>query len=449
MKRFILDTNVILDDANFLNQFEEGVVIIPITVIEELDSFKRNMNNLGRNARHFSNLLDEYRDNKGNISKNNGIEIREGVFLKIVLENEIDIRKFPNLLDWNKNDNKILLVALNEKRQHPKDDILFISKDTNLRIKADSLGVTSENFSEHSNLNITEVYGGYREINVTRDFIDELFDNKVISYELDEESEPLFANEYVIFINEDNNRHIARYNKKDELFHLINYRVISEVFGISPRNDEQRIALDILLNPDIKLVSLIGKAGTGKTLLAIAAGLELTTNSDLYDKMLVSRPVFPMGKDIGFLPGDIDDKLKPWMQPIFDNLELLLLGSSKEKKSNELKKKKMQEFMDMGIIEVEPLTYIRGRSIPNQYMIIDEAQNLTNLEIKTIITRAGEGTKIVLTGDPYQIDQPYLDAINNGLVHVVEKMKEVSISGSVTLKRGERSGLAQLAADLL
>lgn len=449
MKRFILDTNVILDDANFLNQFEEGIVIIPITVIEELDNFKRNMNNLGRNARHFSNLLDEYRDNKGNISKNNGIEIRENVFLKIVLEKEIDIKKFPNLLDWNKNDNKILLVALNEKRQHPEDSILFISKDTNLRIKADSLGVISENFSEHSDLNITEVYDGYREIKVTREFIDELFDNKVISYELDEEAEPLFANEYVIFINEDNNRHIARYNKKDELFHLINYRDISEVFGISPRNDEQRIALDILLNPDIKLVSLIGKAGTGKTLLAIAAGLELTTNSDLYDKMLVSRPVFPMGKDIGFLPGDIGDKLKPWMQPIFDNLELLLLGSSKEKKSNELKKKKMEEFMEMGIIEVEPLTYIRGRSIPNQYMIIDEAQNLTNLEIKTIITRAGEGTKIVLTGDPYQIDQPYLDAINNGLVHVVEKMKEVSVSGSVTLKQGERSGLAQLAADLL
>jgi PhoH-like ATPase len=448
MKRFILDTNVILDDANFLNQFTEAIIIIPITVIEELDNFKRDMNNLGRNARHFSNLLDDYRDNKGTISGGNGIEIRKDVFLKIVLENEIDIRMFPNLLDWSKNDNKILLVALNEKRQHPKDEIIFISKDTNLRIKADSLGVISENFSQHSNLNINEVYTGYREISVTRDFIDDLYDNRVISYE-PEDDVKFFGNEYVIFSNEDKNRHIARYDLEDGLFHLIDYNKISEVFGISPRNDEQRIALDMLINPNIKLVSLIGKAGTGKTLLAIAAGLELTTNNTLYDKMLVSRPVFPMGKDIGFLPGDIGEKLKPWMQPIFDNLELLLLGSSKEKKSNELKKKKMEEFMDMGIIEVEPLTYIRGRSIPNQYMIIDEAQNLTNLEIKTIITRAGEGTKIVLTGDPYQIDQPYLDSINNGLVHVIEKMKGVNISSSVTLKQGERSGLAQLAADLL
>jgi len=447
MKRFILDTNVILDDANFLNQFSEAIVIIPITVIEELDNFKRNMNNLGRNARHFSNLLDDYRDNKGTISKKDGIEIRKNVFLKIVLENEIDTRKFPHLLDWTKNDNKILLVALNEQHQHPKDDILFISKDTNLRIKADSLNIVSENFSEHSNLNITEVYSGYKEINVTREFIDELFDNRKIAYEAEDLS--FFANEYVIFLNEDKNRHIARFDLDDKMFHLIDYKKISNVFGITPRNDEQRIALDILLNPDVKLVSLIGKAGTGKTLLAIAAGLELTTNTDLYDKMLVSRPVFPMGKDIGFLPGDIDDKLKPWMQPIFDNLELLLLGGGKEKKSSELKKKKMDEFMDMGIIEVEPLTYIRGRSIPNQYMIIDEAQNLTNLEVKTIVTRAGEGTKIILTGDPYQIDQPYLDAINNGLVHVIEKMKEESITGSVTLKQGERSGLAQLAADLL
>jgi len=447
MKRFILDTNVILDDANFLNQFDEGIVIIPITVIEELDNFKRNMNNLGRNARHFSNLLDEYRDNKGNISKKDGIKIKDNVFLKIVLENEIDIRKFPNLLDWSKNDNKIVLVALNEKRQHPKDDIVFISKDTNLRIKADSLGVTSENFSEHSNLNITEVYSGYQEINVTRDFIDELYKNKTVAYE-NEELE-FFANEYVIFLSDEHNRYIARFDGDDKLFHIIDYQKISNVFGITPRNDEQRIAFDILLNPDVKLVSLIGKAGTGKTLLAIAAGLELTTNTDLYDKMLVSRPVFPMGKDIGFLPGDIDDKLRPWMQPIYDNLELLLLGGGKEKKSSELKKKKMEEFMDMGIIEVEPLTYIRGRSIPNQYMIIDEAQNLTNLEVKTIVTRAGEGTKIILTGDPYQIDQPYLDAINNGLVHVIEKMKEETISGSVTLKQGERSGLAQLAADLL
>ncbi|HYS42932.1 MAG TPA: PhoH family protein, partial [Geobacteraceae bacterium] len=217
------------------------------------------------------------------------------------------------------------------------------------------------------------------------------------------------------------------------------------IWSIHPRNREQAFALDLLLDDSIKLVTLVGKAGTGKTLLAIAAGLHKTAEENVYNRLLVSRPVFPMGKDLGFLPGDIEEKLAPWMQPIFDNVELLLSGHEMEKRHT----KGYKELMAMGIMEIEPLTYIRGRSIPNQYMIVDEAQNLTPHEIKTIVTRAGEGTKIVLTGDPYQIDNPYVDSSSNGLTYLVEKFKGETISGHVTMMKGERSDLAELAANLL
>jgi PhoH-like ATPase len=217
------------------------------------------------------------------------------------------------------------------------------------------------------------------------------------------------------------------------------------VWSIHPRNREQTFALDALLDDSIKLVTLVGKAGTGKTLLAIAAGLHKTAEENVYNRLLVSRPVFPMGKDLGFLPGDIEEKLTPWMQPIFDNVELLLSGHETEKRHS----KGYKELMAMGIMEIEPLTYIRGRSIPNQYLIVDEAQNLTPHEIKTIVTRAGEGTKVVLTGDPYQIDNPYVDSSSNGLTYVVERFKEQTISGHVTMMKGERSELAELAANLL
>jgi len=222
-------------------------------------------------------------------------------------------------------------------------------------------------------------------------------------------------------------------------------KIREPIWGIKPRNKEQHFALDLLLNDEIKLVTLVGKAGTGKTLLAIAAGLQKSVEEGVYHKLLVSRPVFPLGRDIGYLPGDIEEKLNPWMQPIYDNVELLLgLGRSDRKEGRSYK-----EMVDLGYIQIEPLTYIRGRSIPNQYMIIDEAQNLTPHEIKTIITRVGDNTKIVLTGDPYQIDNPYIDASNNGLTTVVERFKAEGISGHVTLTKGERSGLAELAANIL
>jgi PhoH-like ATPase len=216
-------------------------------------------------------------------------------------------------------------------------------------------------------------------------------------------------------------------------------------WGVRPRNMEQTFLLDLLLNDDIKLVTIVGKAGTGKTLMAIAAGLQKVTEEAAFQKLLVSRPIFPLGRDIGYLPGSVDEKLNPWMQPIFDNVEYLLNLSRNDKKSG----RGYHELMDLGIIEIEPLTYIRGRSIPNQYIIVDEAQNLTPHEVKTIITRVGDNTKIVLTGDPYQIDNPYVDSTNNGLIHVVNKFKNEKLAGHITLTKGERSALAELASNLL
>ncbi len=446
MKRYILDTNIILDDANIINSFSDAIVIIPIAVIEELDKFKRNMDNLGRNARHFAKLVDDFRDNKGTISRD-GVKVSNDVILKI----EVNDRPLPELkhdfisLEWSKEDNRILTVALNEKYKHPDDKVIFLSKDTNLRIKADALGIISENYNEQGNLKIDEVYNGYRTVLVEPKILEQLYDDREIDFEFEE---PANANEYIIFADKDDENlfYLTRYDIDLKVCLLIDYSTTQDVFGISPRNIEQRIALDLLMNDNIKLVSLIGKAGTGKTLLAIAAGLAKTTQNG-FEKMLVSRPVFPMGRDIGYLPGDVDEKLRPWMQPIYDNLELILsLGDSSKAKNY---KKRMDDLFNLGVIEVEPLTYIRGRSIPKQYLIVDEAQNLTRLEIKTIVSRAGEGTKIILTGDPYQIDQPYLDATNNGLVYVVEKLKDEGLTGSVTLRKGERSGLAQVAADKL
>jgi PhoH-like ATPase len=255
------------------------------------------------------------------------------------------------------------------------------------------------------------------------------------------------ANECITLIDSANLNHtgIGRFHAPSGRIVALSRTPKEGIWGIQPRNREQQFALDILLNNEIQVVTLVGKAGTGKTLLAIAAGLLKVSDEAVYSRLLVSRPVFPMGRDLGFLPGDVEEKLAPWMQPIFDNVELLL-GSVEERGK---RKRGYKELIDMGILEIEPLTYIRGRSIPKQYMIVDEAQNLTPHEIKTIITRAGEGTKIVLTGDPYQIDNPYVDASSNGLSYAVEKFKDQAIAGHMTLTKGERSPLAEMAANLL
>jgi PhoH-like ATPase len=337
-------------------------------------------------------------------------------------------------------DNRILAVTLAAKKR-AETNVIFVTKDTNLRIKADAIGIIAQDY-ESDKVSIDELYTGTCEVLLPQEDVDLFYSEGVLALE-----EEFLPNQCLTLIDAANPSHtaLARYNRPLRQAMSLVRAPSDGLWGIHPRNREQQFAFDMLLNDDIQLVTLVGKAGTGKTLLAIAAGLHKSADEGEYSRLLVSRPIFPLGRDIGFLPGDIDEKLSPWMQPIFDNVELLL-GAVEE---GNKRKRGYKELVDLGLLEIEPLTYIRGRSIPKQYMIVDEAQNLTPHEIKTIITRAGEGTKIILTGDPYQIDNPYVDSSSNGLTYVVEKFKAEEISGHVTLDKGERSCLAELAANLL
>lgn len=438
MKTFVLDTNVLLHDPYALFQFQENNILIPITVIEEIDRFKKDMNETGRNARQVSRILDELRQ-KGSLSA--GITLESGGNLRVALLNNEMLRHIPSELSDQKSDNRILAVAVEAKDAVDQMPVILVTKDTNLRIKADAIGLDAEDY-ESDKVDISELYSGFSEIDVSSDTVDRFYGQGWV-----DAPENLLPNQYVVMRDAGNPSHsaLAKYmSGQKKLIPVI--KIGKEgVWSITPRNREQTCALDALLDDSIKIVTLVGKAGTGKTLLAIAAGLHKTAEENIYNRLLVSRPVFPMGKDIGFLPGDIEEKLAPWMQPIFDNVELLLSGHEAEKRHS----KGYRELMAMGIMEIEPLTYIRGRSIPNQYLIVDEAQNLTPHEIKTIVTRAGEGTKVVLTGDPYQIDNPYVDSSSNGLTYLVERFKGQEISAHITMMKGERSALAELAANLL
>jgi PhoH-like ATPase len=438
MKTFVLDTNVLLYDPQALFKFEENNIIVPITVIEEIDRFKKDMNETGRNARQVSRILDQLRKQA---SLSEGVLLDSGGSLRVEIYEEKVMKRLPPELRVDRGDNRILAVAVDIKEKHLGGPVILVTKDTNLRIKADALGLVAEDY-ESDKVDIDTLFSGVAEIDANAGQIDTFYGQGWL--ELDKE---YYNNQFVTLKDLENASHsaIGKYDAVQKKIFPLKKSIKEGVWSIFPRNREQAFALDILLDDNIKLVTLVGKAGTGKTLLAIAAGLHKTAEENIYTRLLVSRPVFPMGRDLGFLPGDIEEKLTPWMQPIFDNVELLLSGHEGEKRHN----KGYKELMAMGIMDIEPLTYIRGRSIPNQYMIVDEAQNLTPHEIKTIVTRAGEGTKIVLTGDPYQIDNPYVDAASNGLTFVVERFKEQAISGHVTMTKGERSELAELAANLL
>ena len=439
-KTFVLDTNVLLHDSQAIFKFDDNDVVIPIAVIEEVDRFKKDMSEVGRNARHISRILDQMRD-KGSISR--GVQLEGGGLLRVALASKADEASLPSELMGEKADNHILAVALqlNNKKDRP---VVFVTKDTNLRIKADALGIPTEDY-EHDKVRLDELYTGVADVQLGASAIDEFYEKGSIPVPADKQ--PLYPNEYAVMRGaEDAGKSaLARYDKAKNALVIVP-RVKEGLWGIFPKNKEQAFVVDALLNDDVKLVTLVGKAGTGKTLLALAAGLQKVADENVYRKLLVSRPVFPLGKDIGFLPGDIEEKLNPWMKPIFDNIELLLEINPSGKKKVE---RGYEELLHLNILEIEPLTYIRGRSIPHQFMIIDEAQNLTPHEMKTILTRAGDNTKIVLTGDPYQIDNPYVDSSSNGLSYVVEKFKGEAISAHVTLSKGERSALAELAANLL
>ena len=438
MKNYVLDTNVLLHDPQAIFKFSDNTVILPLTVIEEIDRFKKDQSETGRNARQISRMIDDFRAQAKLID---GVPLVNGGILKVAIYRQEFLLKLPPELRSDQGDNRILAVAQDLQDNLPQGTVFFVTKDINLRIKADTIGLMAEDY-QSDKIPIEDLYTGSSELLVTQAQVDHFYEHGSLPLENE-----FFANQGLTLIDETNSSHtaIGRYDAiKKEVVSLI--KVPKEgIWGIYPRNREQQFAFDLLLNEDIQLVSLVGKAGTGKTLLAIAAGLVKTADENSYNRLLVSRPVYPMGRDLGFLPGDVEDKLAPWMQPIFDNVELLL--SSYDEGGN--RKRGYRELIDLGLMEIEPLTYIRGRSIPKQYMIVDEAQNLTPHEIKTIITRAGEGTKIVLTGDPYQIDNPYVDSASNGLSFSVERLKGQDISGHTTLSKGERSSLAELAANLL
>jgi PhoH-like ATPase len=437
-KNFVLDTNVLLHDPRALFAFDDNNVIIPIYVIEEIDQFKRDLSELGRNARQVARYLDGFRA-EGRLGQ--GVKLPEGGTVRVVFTE----RELPaEMVSGSSTDNRILAVALDARESDPSTPTIFVTKDANLRIRADALGLTASDF-DAERVEISELYTGYAEVLVPSAVVDNLYK----SGEVDVELEGHGPNEFVVLRDENNPSHSAmgKFSPGRGANKVVPaVRIPKEgIWGIRARNMEQSFALDLLLNEDIKLVTIVGKAGTGKTLLAIAAGLQKTMEETIYSKLLVSRPIFPLGRDIGYLPGDVEEKLNPWMQPIFDNVEFLMNISRADKKSG----RGYHELLDLGILEIEPLTYIRGRSIPNQFIIVDEAQNLTPHEVKTIITRVGDGTKIVLTGDPYQIDNPYVDSTNNGLVHVVNRFRSQKIAGHITMTKGERSALAEQAANLL
>jgi PhoH-like ATPase len=439
-KNFVLDTNVLLHDPRSLFGFGDNNVTVPIYVIEEIDNFKRDLSTLGRNARQVSRYLDEFRG-LGNL--------REGVSLgpeKGTLRVLFTDRQLPReLADGHSTDNKILAVALDLNDREKALPAVFVSKDTNLRIRADALGVHAEDYDVES-VTLDELWSGVAEVEVDSQQVNDFYTNGFVARGGGEDDAPP-PNEYVVLRDRANPQHsaVGKYSAARQGYVPLIKISKEGVWGIRPRNKEQSFALDLLLNDDVRLVTIVGKAGTGKTLVAIAAGLQKTMEESIYQKLLVSRPIFPLGRDIGYLPGDVEQKLNPWMQPIFDNVEYLMNLSRSEKKSG----RGYHELVDLGIMEIEPLTYIRGRSIPNQFIIVDEAQNLTPHEVKTIITRVGDNTKIILTGDPYQIDNPYVDQTNNGLIHVVNRFKNERLAGHITMSKGERSPLAELAANLL
>ena len=458
-KIFVLDTNVLLHDPQAITRFEDNHVVVPIEVVEEIDRFKRDPSEKGRNARQVSRLLDELRE-RGNLSEGVPIEESSGGTLQVVFCRSETLAQLPPELKSGNGDNNILAVAL-EQRMHEvmgsQPPVVLVTKDTNLRIKADAVGLTAQDYTTDK-VDLADLYPGFCELWVSADQIDRVKGEGGLPLaELPEGSggpAGLQANEGVTLVDQLQPNHtlLARFDARSAALLPLQKAPKVRLGRIQPRNREQTFALDLLLDAAVQLVTLVGKAGTGKTLLALAAGLHQVADERLYDRLLVTRPVIPLGKEIGFLPGDLEEKMGPWMQPIIDNLDYLLGGEDSAhptRGGHRAPRSSWADLKGMGLLEVEAISYIRGRSIPRQFMVVDEAQNLTPHEVKTIVTRVGEGTKIVFTGDPYQIDNPYVDAESNGLTWLVERFKGQGLAGHVTLMRGERSELAELAANLL
>ncbi|MEZ4908254.1 MAG: PhoH family protein [Saprospiraceae bacterium] len=437
-KTFILDTNVILHDHHSISQFEENDIIIPIEVLEELDNFKKGSSQMNYNAREFLREIDRL---VGDKIFNGGISLGEGKGkIKIALNCEFP-EKFKNIFSESKVDHRILAVASKYQDDFPDEKVVLISKDVNLRVKAKSIGINAEDYESDKIDNIDEMNRGVLHLDVTNDdLLNGIYKSKK-GVKIDDEKYDLGLGENQFFVLSNGQSSVlARYYPK---FNILKKIVKKSAFGIKPRNAEQTFALEALLDPDILLLSLTGKAGTGKTLLALAAAME---QHNIYNSILLARPIISLSnRDIGFLPGDQFDKTEPYMQPLFDNLDVIKHNFNKTTKEAQ----KIDQMLENKELVIAPLAFIRGRSLNNTYFIIDEAQNLTPHEVKTIITRAGEGTKIVFCGDIFQIDSPYLDSESNGLSYFTERMKGQELFAHVNLVKGERSYLSELASDLL
>lgn len=433
---YVLDTSCLLYNASSYKGFGSDDVVVPYVVLEELDKFKTRDGEVGKNARQVARELNELRK-KGSLSE--GIKVNSvGGTLRVELNFHESVN--PSFL-VNTNDDRILNVCLGLGKEGR--EVVLITKDINLAVRADTLGISSEDFeSDRLVQSAKDIYTGFRDIVVPDNVLDSFFGGGQIYVEDIVERGVLYPNQYVMLTSEFNKGKTALARVVDEVRALAPVRRNSPVWGVSPRNREQQYAVDALLNKDIPLVTLTGQAGCGKTLLTLACALQMVQDDSTYDRLIVSRPVQPMGKDIGYLPGNVEEKLDPWMGPIKDAINFLTREKSR---GHDM----YTEMVAMGVLEIEPLTYIRGRSIPNTLFILDEAQDLTKHEIKTIVSRMGENSKLILIGDVEQISNPYLDATSSGLAIVIEKFKKYGLSSHVTLMRGERSPLATLAAEIL
>jgi|TARA_R110002020_G_scaffold417261_2_gene626412 PhoH-like ATPase len=440
-KNYVLDTSVYLTDADSIFKFDNHDIFIPLKVLEEIDNHKRRQDSVGVNARKIIRNLDELRTH-GSLQE--GVRINKGKGILRVMSYEcLKNSIFPADLDIRIPDHVIIATAKAVQTEYPNRKVFVVSRDINMRVICDSVGIPSQNYdNEKAITSSEELYKGFIEHLVDDQFIDRFYAGEDIYIDRDEVTTIWYPNQYLMLVSNANQKKtaIARFESHFKPLKKILYDKLPD-WKINSRNKEQAFAIDLLMDPDIKIVTLVGRAGSGKTLCAIAAGLQQTIGlrENHYSRLIVSRPVEPLGKDIGFLPGTMEEKMLPWLMPIQDNLQYLL-GNDKNA---------LQLYMEKGKIEVEALTYIRGRSIADAFIIIDEAQNLTMHEVKTIITRIGEGTKIVLTGDIEQIDNSYVNETSNGLAHAVEKFKEFPLAAHMTFRKGERSELATLASKVL
>ena len=428
-KTYVLDTNVYLTDAESIVAFTNNDILVPLKVLDEIDKHKKRQDSVGAQARSTIRKLDQLRA-KGNLSKGVRLATGKGI-IKVKSYNPLCL---PDDLDLEDPDNQIIATALSEMEENKSRKVVVVSRDINMRVKCDALGILTEDYQvEQVVAKSDDLYSGLCEILVDDQVIDNFYDDKPIHLG---DKVSLCPHQFVMMISNSNPKKsaLAKYvNNNEPLKKILN----PSAWDTKPRNKEQQFALNLLMDPQIPVVSLIGKAGSGKTLLALAAGLEQTIGTNaVYKKVVVTKPVEPMGKDIGFLPGTLEEKMLPWLAPIQDNLQFLM-GDDKMT---------LDMYQEKGRIEIEAMTFIRGRSISNAFIVIDEVQNMTQHEIKTVLTRVGEGTKIVLTGDIEQIDNVYIDATNNGLSYVIERLKDESITGHITLLKGERSKVATIAA---